>query len=190
VLFNFTRLILNKKIMKKIILSAVVVFVFGFANAQDKKMDKGGGQTSEGKWLIEANTGTWSTGNTSFSLLSVDGGDTAWSVGVEGGYFVVKDLALKVGLGYSDDGSSYSNSLFNYKIGAKYYIASQFPVGIDFTGTSSSGDNASWVGFQGGYAWFVSDNVSIEPAIRYNATLDDNKAANAFQGLIGFALHF
>lgn len=174
--------------MKKIILSVVMVFAFGFVNAQDKKMSNDGGQTAEGKWLIEANTGSWATGNTSFSLLSVDGGNTAWSVGLEGGYFVIKDLAIKAGLGYSDDGDGYNP--FSYKIGVKYYIVSQFPVGIDFTGTSGSGNNANWIGFQGGYAIFLGDNVSIEPAIRYNATLDNNKADNAFQGLIGFVLHF
>jgi hypothetical protein len=174
--------------MKKIILMTVAFLGFCLANAQDKKVDSFSGQTSEGKWLIEANTGSWATGNTSFSLLSVDGGDTAWSAGLEGGYFIIKDFALKAGLGYSDDGNG--NTPFNYKVGVKYYIASQFPVGIDFTGTSSDGDNANWIGFQAGYAWFVSDTVSIEPAIRYNATLDKNKADNAFQGLIGFALHF
>ena len=174
--------------MKKIILSVVMVFAFGFVNAQDKKESNEGGQTAEGKWLIEVNTGSWTTGNTSFSLLAVDGGNTAWSVGLEGGYFVVKDLAIKAGLGYSDDGDGYTP--FAYKIGAKYYIVSQFPVGIDFTGISGDGSNANWIGFQGGYAWFIGDNVSIEPAIRYNATLDKNKADNAFQGLIGFVLHF
>ena len=174
--------------MKKIILMTVAFLGFCFANAQDKKEESNGGQTSEGKWLIEANTGSWATGNTSFSLLSVDNSDTAWSAGFEGGYFIVQDLALKIGLGYSDNGLGYTP--FNYKVGVKYYIASQFPVGIDLTGSSSDGDNANWIGLQAGYAWFVSDSVSIEPAIRYNVTLDDNKADNAFQGLIGFALHF
>jgi len=174
--------------MMKIILMTVTFLGFCFANAQDKKDESNGGQTSEGKWLIEANTGSWNTGNTSFSLLSVDGGDTIWSAGFEGGYFIINDLALKIGLGYSDDGEGYTP--FNYKVGAKYYIASQFPVGIDITGNSSDGDTFNWVGLQAGYAWFVSDTVSIEPALRYNVTLDENKAESAFQGLIGFALHF
>jgi hypothetical protein len=174
--------------MKKIILMTVALLSFCFANAQDNEVKSDGGQTSKGKWLIEANTGSWATGNTSFSLLSVDGGDTAWSVGVEAGYFVIDDLAVKVGLGYSDDAGGFTP--FNYKVGLKYYIASEFPVGLDLTGTSSDGDSANWIGLQAGYAWFVSDTVSIEPAIRYNATLDENKADNVFQGLIGFALHF
>lgn len=174
--------------MKKITLLTIALLVFGLSNAQDKKMDSNSGQTSMGKWLIEANTGSWATGNTAFSLMAVDGANTAWSVGAEVGYFVMDNFAIKAGLGYSDDGYDYTP--FNYKIGVKYYIVSQFPVGVDLTGTSGSGNNANWVGLQGGYAWFISDNVSIEPAIRYNVTLDKNKADNAFQGLIGFALHF
>lgn len=174
--------------MKKIILTVVTLLTFGFVHAQDSNMDNAGSQTDQGKWLIEVNTGTWATGNTSFSLLAVDGGDTSWSAGAEVGYFIIDDFALKAGLGYFDDGSG--NNSFNYKFGGKYYIVGQFPVGVDITGTSGDGNDANWIGVQAGYAWFISDNVSMEPAIRYNATLDENKANSAFQGLIGFALHF
>lgn len=173
--------------MKKILLFTVLL-VFGYtANAQDEDNDSGGA-LSKGSWVVEANTGSWATGNTAFSLLSVDG-ETAWSAGADAGYFVAEDLALKVGLGYTDLGDEVDGT-FVYKFGAKYYIASQFPVGLDFTGASSDGDNANWVGLQGGYAWFVADNISIEPTLRYNMTLDEDKAESAFQALIGFAIHF
>lgn len=156
-------------------------------------------QTSKGKWLIEANTGSSSTGNTSFSLSTSDG-STDWSVGLEGGYFFMDDLAVKAGLGYTDKENIFS--AFVYKVGVKYYLASKFPLGIDFTGTyididaieSSNdfytNDRGSWLGVQGGYAWFLGSNVSIEPALRYSITLDDSKAKSVFQALIGFALHF
>lgn len=172
--------------MKKLLLSAIALAAFTFtATAQDDAAN--GGQTSEGKWLIEANTGSWTTGNTSFSLLSVDG-NTQWSVGAEAGYFIMDDLALKAGLGYSD--GEFTEGSFVYKVGAKYYISSMIPVGVDFTGTSSDGEGANWIGLQGGYAIFLGQNVSIEPALRYNMTLDEEKADSAFQALIGFALHF
>nr|WP_297789129.1 hypothetical protein [uncultured Allomuricauda sp.] len=142
---------------------------------------------SQGSWIIEANTGSWTTGSTAFSLVSTNG-FTLYSVGAEGGYFVADNLALKVGLGYS--GGDDMDGTFNYKVGAKYYIIDEIPLGVDYTGASSDGNGASWVGLQGGYAWFVANNVSIEPTIRYNMTLDEDKADSAFQGLIGFAFHF
>ena len=168
--------------MKKLLFFAVIA-VLGLQNVNAQEAS---GQTEKGKWLIEANTGTAATGNTSFSLFSVDG-NTAWSIGLDGGYFVMDDLAVKVGLGYGDNGAIDS---FVYKVVAKYYIDSQFPVGIDFTGTSTDGNSANWVGLQGGYAWFLGENVSIEPALRYNVTLDEQKALSAFQAQIGFVLHF
>ncbi|RKF03936.1 hypothetical protein C8N26_1567 [Tenacibaculum lutimaris] len=167
--------------MKKLLLVIAMVAAGFTANAQEAN-----GQTAKGKWLIEANTGSWTTGNTSFSLRSIDG-NTAWSIGAEGGYFVADDLAVKVGLGFADDGF---DSEFVYKVGAKYYIASQFPVGVDFTGVSpDGGDSVNFIGLQGGYAWFLGDNVSVEPALRYNVALKDGQEG-AFQALIGFALHF
>ena len=170
--------------MKKLLLCAAFA-AFGFTmNAQD---DASGNALSEGSWLIEINTGSWATGSTAFSLMSVDG-NTAYSLGAEAGYFVMENLAIKAGLGYSD--SDAADGTFAYKLGAKYYIGGEFPVGLDFTGVSNYGNNANWVGLQGGYAWFVAPNVSIEPTVRYNVTLDDQKADSAFQGLIGFAFHF
>lgn len=170
--------------MKKLLLLAALAVVGFTVNAQDS-----GSALSEGSWVIEANTGSWSTGNTSFSLASEDG-NTMWSVGAEAGYFVMENLAVKAGLGYSDYGDDYS--AFSYKIGAKYYIIGQFPVGVDYTGVSykDADENPSYVGIQGGYAWFVADNVSIEPTLRYNLSMNSDFYDDAFQGLIGFAFHF
>ena len=168
-----------------LIMAAVAVFGFSNLNAQD---DHEHGPIQEGKWLIEINTGSWTTGSTAFSLLSVDG-DTQWSIGAEGGYFVKDNLAIKAGFGFSDFGDD--SSAFSYKLGAKYYIANEFPVGIDYTGTSFKDvdENPSYVGLEGGYAWFVTPKVSIEPKLRYNVSLNDEFYESAFQFLIGFAIH-
>lgn len=163
--------------MKKLfLLSIFTVLSFTVLNAQDA--------LSKGSWVIEANTGSATTGSTAFSLTSVDG-DTSFNIGAEAGYFVKENLAIKVGLGYDD-----SDESFAYKVGAKYYINGQFPVGADFTGASGDGWDASFIGLQGGYAWFVAPNVSIEPTIRYNFSLNEDDAESAFQALIGFAFHF
>ncbi|TBV25868.1 hypothetical protein DMZ43_08125 [Meridianimaribacter sp. CL38] len=172
--------------MKKLFLFAAAA-VLGLSNVNAQDSDNASTALSEGSMVIEINTGSWTTGSTAFSLTSIDG-NTAWSAGAEAGYFVMDNLAVKAGLGYADDG--FNDGIFAYKVGAKYYIDGQFPVGVDFTGVSQDGNNANWVGVQGGYAWFVAPNVSIEPTVRYNVTLDEEKAESAFQGLIGFAFHF
>tara|TARA_R110002049_G_scaffold76250_1_gene196075 strand:- start:22092 stop:22643 length:552 start_codon:yes stop_codon:yes gene_type:complete len=183
--------------MKKLLLcAAIAAFGLTSVNAQD---ENNGGQTAKGKWLIEANTGfsggagevgfLQHSANTGFGLMSIDG-MTIWSVGTEGGYFVMDDLAIKAGLGYTDyDGES----LFSYKIGAKYYIISQIPVQIDVNGASSDvfSDNPLWLGLQGGYAFFLGKNVSIEPGLRYSLSLNEDVTDEGiFEARIGFALHF
>ena len=179
--------------MKKLFIVAITALGFTFAaQAQDAATSTNGGQTTQGKWLIEANTGfgAVSAANTGFGLSSVDG-ETTWSLGAEGGYFVADDLAVKVGLGYQDLGEDFS--VFTYKVGAKYYIASMIPVQIDYSGASIKDfdENPSYLGLQGGYAIFLGENVSIEPGLRYNITMnDDYTDEDVFQFQIGFALHF
>ncbi|WP_136467729.1 hypothetical protein [Flagellimonas onchidii] len=168
--------------MKKILF--VLVAVVGLtASAQN---DNNSSALSKNSWVVEINTGSYAIGSTAFSLISVDG-STFYSVGAEAGYFIADDLALKAGLGYG--GGDDSDGVFSYKLGAKYYVIGEFPIGVDFTGNTANGDSTNWVGLQGGYAWFVANNVSIEPTLRYNVAID-KEAASVFQGLIGFAFHF
>jgi len=180
--------------MKKIILSVAAVFAFGFANAQDKK-ESDGGQTSKGKWLIEANTGNAMIGTTGFYFSSQDG-ESLMNLGLDGGYFIMDDLAIKAGLGYGSN-SAASTSSFSYRLGAKYYVESMIPVTLDLTGASGDGaeniigETPMWLGIGAGYAWFIGDNVSIEPGLRYNHSLNEDYTDKAvIQFNIGFALHF
>ena len=178
--------------MKKLLLMAAVA-VFGLSNVNAQDADASSA-LSKGSIVVEANTGFGAgglghTANTGFGLTSIDG-TTVWSIGGEAGYFVMDDLAVKVGLGYTDNDGS---SIFSYKIGAKYYVASQFPIQVDYTGASFDGadENPSWIGLQGGYAWFVADNISIEPGLRYNISMnEDFTDESILEFRIGFALHF
>ena len=77
--------------MKKILLiTAIVVFGMGTTYAQD---DSEVSATSEGKWLIEANTGNAMLGTTGLYFATSDG-NTAYNIGFDGGYFVIDDLAI------------------------------------------------------------------------------------------------
>ena len=79
----------------------------------------------------------------------------------------------------------------------KYYVEGTIPVTIDITGDSGdevetlAGENPLWLGLGAGYAWFVSDTVSIEPGLRYNYSLnEDFTDQGIFQVNVGFALYF
>mgnify|MGYP001194565318 FL=1 len=178
--------------MKKVLLSTLALLAFGFTNAQEEKAE--GGQTSKGKWLIEANTGNALLGNTSFYYTSTDV-YSGYNLGLDGGYFIMDDLALKGGFGYGRtkfDGAD-AISTISYRLGAKYYIKSMIPVTLDVTGASVKDalENPLWLGIGAGYAWFLGDNVSVEPGVRYNHSLnEDYTDKGAFQFNIGFALHF
>lgn len=74
--------------MKKLIFALVMSFSLTAAFGQEEKA-----ALKKGSFAIEANTGTYMVGNTSFGLQSSDG-STNWSVGVEGGYFVADRLEV------------------------------------------------------------------------------------------------
>ncbi|MBP9794307.1 MAG: hypothetical protein KBC56_09965 [Flavobacterium sp.] len=174
--------------MKKII-CAIFVFVFGLTNAQE--------QTKKGKFIIEANAGSLATGNTSLYFSKVDF-ITQLNIGLDGGYFLIDNLAIKAGVGYglTDLKSNSNDDMSNivYKIGAQYYIINKIPVGIDFTGRHSlntaSSTSSNWIGVEAGYAIFLGPNVAITPKLRNNFTLDESKSYSSFQGLVGFVLFF
>lgn len=177
-----------------------LLFLMGCATSFSQS-EGSGGATDEGNWVIEINTGFGeaSKSNTGFSFVSIDG-YTQWSIGAEAGYFLLDNLALKAGLGYmsaNEDESDTDATAFNWKFGAKYYIAGQFPVGVDVNGsTVSVGDfdlTPMYVGFQAGYAWFVADNVSIEPGLRYGLGMNEDAGdgdLNPFSANIGFNVYF
>lgn len=166
--------------MRKFILSAIAIFGITVVSAQ-------GGQTDEGSILIETSTGFGETPNTGFYLWSGNG-NTNFIIGGDVGYFLRDDLALKAGINFRDLGQT----AIGYKLGAKYYIESQFPVALDLTGSSIEDvdENPLFLGFQGGYAWFLSDHIAIEPGLRYNLTLNEDASDSIFELNIGIALFF
>ncbi|MEP2935711.1 MAG: hypothetical protein ABJM06_08330 [Gilvibacter sp.] len=178
--------------MKKVLFFAAFT-IFGLTGSMAQG-EGGGDPTSQGSWLVEINTGFGesSTSNTGFALRSIDG-NTAYAIGGEAGYFVIDDLAIKAGLGYGDSGAEGVDGMFNWKFGGKYYVVGQFPVGVDINGQSGNDFSPMWVGIQAGYAWFVADNVSIEPGLRYGLGMNEDAGDgdfNVFGVNIGFNIFF
>ena len=175
--------------MKSLTLVLLFLLPYCWSNAQEDAILKG-------NWFLEANARlsgtTLSVSNppsTGFGLVNSDG-TTLWTIGGEGGYFIMDNLAIKLGLGYTDfDGFS----SFTYKLGGRYYVADVIPLQIDLTGSSIEDDTANplWVGIQGGYALFLNDNVALEPSLRYNVNLNEDFSDTGFlELLIGFAVYF
>ena len=55
--------------MKKVLFIALALVGLNFANAQEEEAKESNGSAlSKGSWVIEANTGSWATGNTALSL--------------------------------------------------------------------------------------------------------------------------
>jgi hypothetical protein len=183
--------------MKKVFLSVAAILAFGFANAQEKASE---GQTAKGKILVEANTGFGSgVGSTQIGFSSRSESGSSYNFGVEGGYFVMNNLAVKLGLGYGGVSPKVGDafSAFSYKLGAKYYVINTIPLELSLNGTSLSKKSEGfkdpmYIGIQGGYAIFIADNVSIEPGLRYNYSLTKKEEGgeNVLQFNVGFALHF
>jgi len=80
--------------MRKLFLcAAIAVLGLTSVNAQV------GNSTEKGRILIEANTGNAELGNTSINFTSFED-FSDFNLGLDGGYFIMDDLALKVGVGF------------------------------------------------------------------------------------------
>ncbi len=179
--------------MKNLFLLFLALFLsYGSLLAQNEELEKG-------NLLIETNTGLGAfgnnsvgLGNTGFAFLRSNGA-SYFSIGGDVGYFVIDRLALKLGLGFSG-GSEDAGVLnvFNYKVGAKYYIIDKIPAELSFTGSriENFNENPIFMGLQSGYAIFFANNkVSIEPGFRYNISLNNDFYEDFFQLNVGFTVH-
>ncbi len=174
--------------MRRVLFLIITIITFGAANAQMEKGDV----------FFEANTGLGSASPSStgfyFSSTSLDGGGTVtkYNIGVEAGYFIIDQLAIKVGVGYGDNGAETSNTNLGFKIGAKYYLKDKFPIQLDLNGGYNKDvlKNPMFVGLQFGYAFFIGDHVSVEPALRYDYSVNNQYAIKGdIQVAVGFVIH-
>lgn len=136
-------------------------------------------------------------------FLAATSSETA--ISLSGSSFIIDNLAVGLLINYSNsklevEGEDDSvSSLTTYGLSATYYFGE---TGLWGQGSYSMGtldDGAedmdiSGTGISLGYAWFVSDNVSINPSLGYfksNTELDNDVMKMAgLSGSIGIAIHF
>jgi hypothetical protein len=175
--------------MKKMILALAMTLttVFSFAQTTEVK------PTTRENAVSATSSGTTFVGvdASSIGFTNVDG-VTNVNVGLTAGSFATQNLAVVVSTGYS---TSLSDEVrtndWYYGAGLKYYVASVLPIQVDWRGYSGNSFDtpASFVGVQGGYAWFPFRNFSIEPTVRYDVAVND-EYKNMLSGKVGFNLFF
>ncbi|MFK7951548.1 MAG: hypothetical protein AB8B73_01780 [Ekhidna sp.] len=173
--------------MKKLILSTTLVAIFGFANAQ----------TEQGAILVGASS---NLGFTSTSVDGVDDNASNFNLDARGGYFVIDNLAVGLGLGFNNQKQG-DNKIGTTSFGlfGRYYVNGTFFLGAGFDTTKTtletaagSGDvSGSFINFEAGYPVWLGDNAAIEPSLNYSIGGGDaNDGTNVFGLAVGFSLYF
>ncbi|WP_291134574.1 outer membrane beta-barrel protein [Flavobacterium sp. UBA7663] len=158
--------------MKKVLLSAVALLAFGFANAQEEKANEG---FAKGDVFV---TGAFTLG----SEKTGDVKSSSFEIAPQVGYFLTENIAIGGKLGYKADkaenagGDTQDDAGFTVGAFGRYYFtpASKFSLfaqlGLDY---SSMEDKLATdyteaelgLGLGAGLNYFVSSNFSIEAGV-------------------------
>ena len=167
-------------------------------------------QTDKGIIILGADS---NFGFVSLSLTDLEGEDesdlpdmtsTVTEFSLNGGCFVIDDLALGLLINYTssklemegaDDSES---SLLSYGFMARYYIGESglWGQGSYIMGTQDDGVDdidISGIGIDVGYAWYLAENISINPSLGYymmNSDVDNiEMKMGGLAGYVGIAIH-
>jgi outer membrane protein len=177
--------------MKKVILSAIAVLGFTFANAQDS----GSFGFSKGNILLEGNLGLSSTNNKNTEIKT-----NSFEFNPKAGYFLTDKFALGLDLGIGssktkiDGTDSGKSSNFNVGVFGRYYfldLGQRFKTyaeaGVGLDSGKDAGAKYSGVGFDAGLGinYFVSNsfaiNFGLTDVLAYNSTkYKGGKAVSGF----------
>lgn len=163
--------------MKNFILALLCLCAFGTINAQSNS-DASSDFSKKGRILVESgyNLVAGLAGGTGLNILVDDDGNTVTSLGIDGGYFISENFALKFKLGLL----SANGSVTNFSVGGKYYIGGRVPIELGIGTLSSGGDSVLLGNFSIGYGIKVAENIFLEPNL---GTLLNEEAVNLTTGL-------
>jgi hypothetical protein len=165
--------------MKKIILSAAALFVFGFASAQDAKESTGGKGFANGDVFVSGSVGFNSSSTGDFSSSS-------FNIMPKVGFFVTENIAVGGQIGYISttadifddvEGDIVESKTNTFSVGGfgRYYAtpASDFSffaeLGINYMSTNYDLADYKESGFgialAPGVSYFISSNFALEASI-------------------------
>lgn len=163
--------------MKKLLLTLTAVFLFAALNAQ----------IEQGTIYAGVNS------SLGYSSTSIDGADdnvNQFNINLMGGYFFIENLMGGAGLGYNSiTQGDFDSSTFNWSLFGRYYINGEFFLGAGYESIKPDGSDATnSVNLTGGYAAFITDDITVEPALNYRLGMGDNDT-NTFSLNVGFGLY-
>lgn len=199
--------------MKKVLLSAVAILTFSFANAQEEATTSTGG-FAKGDMFLSGSVGF---GSEKMDETSVN----QFTVAPKAGYFITENIAVGVGLSFGngnvkDDGDKVAeNKSLSAGVFGRYYVKTSgfapfVELGVnygttntEFSGTivdgslapAGSGEDFNTFGVQvaPGFNYFVSDKFALETSVGilgYSSSKEDVSGAesvNSFQFGLDFA---
>ena len=178
--------------MKKIILTAVAVFGFAFANAQEE--EKGNGGFAKGDVFVSG----------AVTLGSAKTGDfkaNAFEIAPKVGYFVTENIAVGASVGFQslkfDNGAAdATNSGLGLGAFGRYYFtpANQFSLfgqlGLDYSSMENKLADYKVNGIDAGLGlgmnYFVSSNFSIEAGVAVLGFSSEKADVTGADGKTGF----
>jgi len=138
--------------MKKVLFTFFAAFVAFAASAQ----------ISQGTILLGGSS------NLGFTSNNEDAGDDSqFDLSVQGGYFVIENLAIGATIGYSK-WSEADDATITIGPMARYYFNGKIFAGAGFAVQKTGDFSGSVIPLQVGYAAFLNDAVAIEPSLNYS----------------------
>lgn len=159
---------------KKILAMAVALFTAATASAQFEA-----GKAYVGGSLTGFNMKY--TGSDKFSL----------GLQAQGGYLVADDLMLLGQASYEHSGNDAVGDKYMFGVGGRYYIE-QNGIYLGVNGKfvhSAGGYNDIMPGVEVGYAYFVNNSVTVEPAIYYDQSFKKHSDYSTIGFRIGVGIY-
>ena len=172
---------------KKVLLTFLVIWLFS---------NTGSAQILKNTWIINPQLSGFNLGSTH----TEDTGKETFDLGlkVEAGNFIANNLAILVGIGgdfawnkeYKDNSSDIVGSI-------RYYTRTTLFLGVNagYThawykpkGSDSQCRDYLYIGAELGYAIFVSQNISLDPAVYWKHSFTDK--FNQYGIKMGFSVYF
>ena len=176
---------LNTFKMKKVLLSALAVFAFGVANAQEE----GGFGFSKGDVIVEGNISVTS------KTVPAGGGSTknttSYAFRPSAGYFIADKFAVGLGLNIASDKSSgQEENTFGVSVAGRYYfldlgqrfkVYGQATVGFDSNNNKDTDAKSTDIGFGAGLGvnYFLTRSLAINFGLTDVLSIENKKPKGA-----------